>query len=75
MQMNLFEKLKQTHRLKRENLMLQEGKGEGKRVEGIDWEFGMDTLLYLKQITNKDLLVWHREMCSILCSNLNGKII
>ena len=26
--------------------------------EGIDWEFGIDmyTLLYLKQITNKDLL-------------------
>ena len=29
----------------------------GRLVEGIDWEFGIDmyTLLYLKQIINKDL--------------------
>ena len=33
--------------------MVSRGKGTGK-----DWEFGIDmyTLLYLKQITNKDLL-------------------
>ena len=33
------------------------GAGEG-WVGGIDWEFGTDmyTLIYLKQITNKDLL-------------------
>ena len=35
--------------------MITGGKGGG---GGIDWEFGIDmyTLLYLKQITNKDLL-------------------
>ena len=35
--------------------MVTGGKGGG---GGIDWEFGIDmyTLLYLKQITNKDLL-------------------
>ena len=32
--------------------------GGGRWRGGIDWEFGIDmyTLLYLKQITNKDLL-------------------
>ena len=31
---------------------------EGERQGGIDWEFGVNkyTLLYLKQITNKNLL-------------------
>ena len=35
--------------------MVTRGKGSG---GGIDWEFGIDmyTLLYLKWITNKDLL-------------------
>ena len=35
---------------------------EGQGV-GIDWEFGIDTytLLYLKQITNKDLLYSTRD--------------
>ena len=51
--MNLYTKQKQTHRL-RERTYGYQGKGWG----GIDWEFGIDTytLLYLKQITNKDLL-------------------
>ena len=37
------------------NLWLPGGGGGG---EGVDWEFGIDmyTLLYLKQITKKDLL-------------------
>ena len=37
--------------------------------------FGIDmyTLLYLKWITNKDLL--YRELCWILCKNLNGERI
>ena len=45
------------------------GKGVGK---GKVREFGIDmyTLLYLKRITNK-----HRERCSVLCNNLNGKRI
>ena len=37
----------------------------GRIGEGIDGEFGMDTLLYLKQITNKDLLYskWYSVWC------------
>ena len=52
MQVKLLTKQKQTHR-QRMNLQLL---GE-KAWWGIDWEFGnnMYTLLYLKQITNKDL--------------------
>ena len=52
--MNLFTKQKQTRRLKEQTYGYQGG-GWGK---GIDWEFGIDmyTLLYLKQVTNKDLL-------------------
>ena len=45
------------------------GEGWG---EGIVREFGMDmyTLLYLKWITNKDLLL---EFCSMLCGSLDGR--
>ena len=52
--MNLFTKQKQIHSLRRQIY--------GYQVErmgvGIHWDFGigMYTLLYLKQITNKDLL-------------------
>ena len=44
----------------------------------INWETGIDiyTLLYIKQITNKDsTIVQHRELYSVLCSGLNRKII
>ena len=53
-QMNLFTKEKQTHRPREGTYAYQ---GEGQR-QGIVREFGMDkyTLLYLKWITNKDLL-------------------
>ena len=53
-QMNLFTKQKQTHRL-REQTYGYRGEGRG---AGIDWEFENDTytLLYLKQINSKDLL-------------------
>ena len=52
--MNLFTKQKQTHRL-REPTSGGQGEGQGEWIVG---EFGMDmsTLLYLKWITNKDLL-------------------
>ena len=53
-QVTLFTKQKQTHRLRERTYGYQrEGLGGG-----IDWEFGIDmyTLLYLKWITNKDLL-------------------
>ena len=41
---------------------------ERRMREGIVREFGlhMYTLLYLKWMTNKDLLVWHMELCSML---------
>ena len=43
--------------------------------EGIVREFGIDmyTLLYLKWITNKDLLFSSRELCSMSCGNLDRK--
>ena len=58
--MNLFTKQKQTHRHKKQTYRkqtygYQRGKGEER---GINQEFGINiyTLLYTKQITNKDLL-------------------
>ena len=53
-QVNLFTKQKQIHRLRKQTYGYQRGKVGG----GINWESGIDiyTLLYLKQITNKDLL-------------------
>ena len=41
--------------------------------ERIVREFGMDmyTLLYLKWITNKDLLSQHMELYSMLCGSLD----
>ena len=52
--MNLFTKQKQTHRL-REGIYGYRGEGRG---GGIVRECGIniDTLLYIKWITNKDLL-------------------
>ena len=52
--MNLFAKQKQTFRFRKQTYGRQEEGWE----EGIVREFGMDThtLLYLKWITNKDLL-------------------
>ena len=52
-QMNLLTKQKQSHRCRKLTYGYQGGKGGG-----INWEIGIDiyTLLYIKQITNKDLL-------------------
>ena len=70
--MNLFTKQKQTHRLREFTVTSREG-----RQRGTDWELGIDvyTLLYLKQIANKDVLYSLRELCPIFCNNLNGKRI
>ena len=53
------------------SLWLTEGKG---RREGIVRELGIDmyTLLYLKWITNKDLL-YSPGNCSVLCGSLDGR--
>ena len=50
--MNLYTKQKQTHRHRKQTYGYQRGE-----VEGINQEFGINiyTLLYIKQITNKDL--------------------
>ena len=52
--MNLFTKQKQTHRLQKQTYGYQRGNVWG----GINQEFGINiyTLLYIKQIINKDLL-------------------
>ena len=52
--MNLFTKQKQTHRHRKQTYGYQRGKVGG----GINQEFGVKiyTLLYTKQITNKNLL-------------------
>ena len=53
-EMNLFTKQKQTHRRRKQIYGYQRGKGQ----EGINQKFGSNicTLLYIKQIINKDLL-------------------
>ena len=52
--MNLSTKQKQSYRCRRQTYSYQGVKRGG----GINWEIGIDiyTLLYIKQITNKDLL-------------------
>ena len=52
--MNLFTKQEQTHTHRKQTYGYQREKVWG----GINWEIGIDiyTLLYIKQITNKDLL-------------------
>ena len=64
----LCTKHKQTHRLNELTVA-------GGRVGGIVREFGMDryTLLYLKCISNKDLLYGTESSCSMLWGNLDGR--
>ena len=51
-------------------MIARAGRMRGRRVR----EFGMDiyTLLYLKWITNT---VQHRELCSMLCSSLDRRVV
>ena len=51
--MNLFTKQKQSHRCRKQTYGYQGGTGGG-----INWEIGIDiyTLVYIKSITNKNLL-------------------
>ena len=48
------------------NLGLSEGKGEGE----MNWEAGIDiyTLLYIEDITSKDLLysIWNSSQCPVM---------
>ena len=52
MQMNLFTKQKLSHRCRKQICGYQREKG------GINWDIGTDihTLLYIEQVTNKNLL-------------------
>ena len=66
---------KETHRLRKWANGCQGWEGGGIWEEGIvrQFEMVMDTLLYLKWITNKDLTVEHKELCSGLCGSLDGR--
>ena len=50
---------------------------KGEMVEGINQEVGMNryTLLFIKQITNEDLLTQQRELYALFCNNLQGERI
>ena len=66
-QMNLFTKHTDTHRLRKLTYGYGRGAGREKRIVR---EFGIDmyTLLYLKWISNKDLLVhstWNSAQCYV----------
>ena len=59
LQMNLLTWQKETHRLRKRTNGCQGWEGGGIWEEGIvrEFEMVMDTLLYLKGVTNKDLTV------------------
>ena len=67
--MNLFTRQKQTHM--KNKLMVTEGDNGG----GINQEFWINiyTLLYIKQINNKDLLYSTRNYTQKLVITYNGK--
>ena len=68
--MNLFIKQKQTHRHGKQTYGYQRGKGGGINQEtGIN----MYTLLYIKQITNKDLLYSTGKYTQYYVITSNGK--
>ena len=70
MQMNLFTKQKQTHRLREWNLWLPGGEELG----GIVGEFGMDMYTAVfKMGIQQEATVEHREPCSMLCGSLDGR--
>ena len=65
-QINLFTKYTQTHRLRERNYSYQ-GVGTVR-------EFGIDinTLLYLKMDNQQGAIVYHWELSSMLCGSLHG---
>ena len=67
--MKLFSRQKQTRRHRKQTYGYQWGKG------GINQGFGINryTLLYIKQITNKDLLYSTGNYIQYLVINYNGK--
>ena len=70
--MNLFTKQKQTHRHRKQTYDYQRGWG----VQGeINQKFGINiyTLLYIKQVNNKDLLYSTGNYTQYLVITYNGK--
>ena len=68
--MDLFIKQKQTHRLRKQT-WLPRGKGPG----GTNYEFAINryTLLYIKQINDKDILYSTRKYTEYFVITSNGK--
>ena len=72
-QNNLFMRQKQTHRRREWIYGYQRGKGFGKHTLGV-WNWQEKTALF-KMDNQQGPIVQHRELCSVLCNNLNGKKI
>ena len=68
--MNLFTKQKQTHRHRKKTYSYQRGQGGGINLE---FEINKYTLLYIKQINNKDLLYRTGNYTQYLVITHNGK--
>ena len=68
--MNLFTKQKQTHRHRKQTYGYQKGSGGGINQEP---EINIHTLVYIKQITNKDLLCSTGNYIQYLIITYNGK--
>ena len=67
-QKNIFIRQKQTHRENKQGCKEEE-------VGGINWEFGINryTLLYIKQINDRDLLYSTRDYIQYFVITYNGK--
>ena len=72
-QMNLFTKQKQTHRLGKQTYGYQRGKVEGRDKLGV-WDSHIHTIIY-KTDNQQQPTVQHRKLYSVFCNNLYGKII
>ena len=72
-QMNLFRKQKQTHGLRERTYGYQGGKVVGRDSQGV-WDSHVHTAIFKKD-NKQGPTIQHRERCSILCNNLNGKRI
>ena len=72
-QMNLFTKQKQTHCLSEWTYGYHEEKVEEReRLRFVDWH--VHTAIF-KVDNQQRPAVYHRELCSIYCNDLNGKIV
>ena len=71
--MNLFTKQKQTHRLREQTYGYQEGRAASRdRLGALDWHVHTAIFRIDKQ---QGPTMQHRDHCSVLCDDLNGKQI